>query len=749
MKKAILVVLNLAFVLLSVPILGQEVEKFEFQAEVSRMMDIIINSLYQKKEVFLREVLSNSADALDKIRFLALQDPDELNAQENLEIRISFDEAAKTLTFRDSGVGMTRQELIENLGTVAKSGTTNFIEQLANSGDLSLIGQFGVGFYSVYLVADKVQVRTKSNSDEQYIWESTADSTFTIRTDVDGERLSRGTEITLFLKEDALEYANSFRLTSLIERYSEFIAFPIYLYKEVKQEDMEEDEDDIDEDEEEDYLDEDDDLDEDGEEDEEEDETEWQWVLVNSQKAIWTRSPSEIDIEEYKSFYRSMTKTSGDPLAWTHFKAEGEVEFKSILFIPSKAPYNQYDQYYNIDSMLKLYVRKVLIRDDFDDLLPKYLNFIKGVVDSDDLPLSVSRETLQQAKAVNVIGKKLVRKAIDLLLNLANKEIPIDEDDEDFMEEVDTENGMGQYQEFYSNFGKNIKLGVVEDSNNRERLTKLLRYKTTKTEDGSVEAPGGFSSLEAYVNRMKSWQKSIFYITGENVAALKKSPLLKKALSKGIEVILMDDPVDEYVLQNLKKFDGYELQSLAKDGVKFGDESVLEKKIEEEYKQQYQKLTKWLKNEVYNNGDEDGKAEMINKILVTSTRIDENIPAVVIAARYGNSATMERLMMSQALGDTAKKTIAQATKVMEINPRSPIIHELRNIFETDPDQAKDIAWLLLDTALVSSGFDINEKTEFSNRMFRLMKAGLHLQSLEPLPLIEVPEDEEDDGKEDL
>lgn len=753
MFKKLIVLVSALFVVLCLPVRADEGEKFEFQAEVSRMMDIIINSLYQKKEVFLREVISNGADALDKIRFIGLQNPEELDSYKDLEMRISFDEEEKTLTIRDSGVGMTRQELIENLGTVAKSGTTNFIEQLANSGDLSLIGQFGVGFYSVYLVSDRVQVRTKSNKDDQYIWESTADSTFTVKKD-DGESLGRGTEIKMFLKEDALEYANGYRLTHLVERYSEFIGFPIYVYKEVtvEEEDEEgsEDEEDLVDDEE----------DEDSDEDEEEDEEDeapkkvWKWVLVNSQKAIWTRSPSEIEDQEYEAFYQALTKTSGTPLTWTHFRAEGEVEFKSILYIPSKAPYNQYDQYYNIDSMLKLYVRKVLIKDDFENLLPRYLNFIKGVVDSDDLPLSVSRETLQQAKAITVIGKKLTRKALDMLQKMANKEIPEDdeEEDEDDIEEEVEETNNARYQDFYEKFGKNIKLGLVEDATNRERLTKLLRYKTTKTESGDVFAPGGMTSLDAYVKRMKPWQKSIYYITGEDVDSLLTSPFLKKANSKDIEVILMGDPVDEYVLQHLKKYEGFALQSLAKDGVKFGDETEDDKRIEEEYKLQFKDLGKWLKS-TFNDEDNGGRKDMINKVVVSTSTIDENIPAVVVSARYGNSATMERLMMSQALGDVAKETIARATKIMEINPRSPIIAKLKEIYQSEEGQARDIAWLLLDTALVASGFDINEKPEFASRMFRLMKTGLKLESLDPLPMIPVPEpveeDEVDEEADDL
>mmetsp|Transcript_3264 Transcript_3264/g.4139 ORF Transcript_3264/g.4139 Transcript_3264/m.4139 type:complete len:605 (+) Transcript_3264:111-1925(+) len=564
-----------------VQVQAQEAEKFEFQAEVSRLMDIIINSLYQKKEIFLREVISNGADALDKIRFLALSDPTELGEGEDreLEMRISFDADERTLTIRDRGIGMTRNDLIENLGTVAKSGTTNFVEQLAEGGDLSLIGQFGVGFYSVYLVADKVQVTSKNNNDDQYIWTSTADSTFSVEKDPEGNTLGRGTEIKLFLKEDALEYTDQDRVEELVKRYSEFISFPIYLHKkETKMVDDDEDEEEGDDDDE----DEGDDEGLEAEDAEDEDDvkapkevTTWEWVRLNDQPAIWTRSASDVSDEEYKAFYKAISKDYMDPFAWTHFRGEGEVEFRSILYIPGKPPYNMFDNYYNTNSQLKLFVRKVLIRDDFEDLMPRYLNFIKGVVDSDDLPLSVSRETLQQHKAVKVIGKKLVRKTLDLLRKMADaekrKSEKKDEDtDEEEEDEEEEESNEPSYSEFFQNFGKNIKLGVVEDSANKNRLAKLIRFYSTKGDD--------LVSLESYMERMPEWQKDIYFLAGDDLETLKHSPFLERANHKGVEVLLMDDPIDEYVVQNLPEFEGAKLKSLAKEGVKFGDETEEDKK---------------------------------------------------------------------------------------------------------------------------------------------------------------------------
>ena len=361
-------------------------DKFEFQAEVNRLMDIIINSLYKNKEVFLRELISNASDALDKLRFVSLSSPETLGENKELEIKISFDEDLKTLTIRDTGIGMTRNELVNNLGTVAKSGTSNFVEALSDGADMGLIGQFGVGFYSVYLVSDKVRVVSKNNEDDQYIWESTADSSFTVSKDPRGNTLGRGTEITMFLKEDAHEFLQQHRVEELVKRYSEFITFPISLYKKT-QEVVEEEDDDEDETEDESKEGEEKkegDLEVEEEEEEKPAKTEtvetWGWHRVNNNVAIWSREQSAITNEEYQNFYKAISKETSDAQGWIHFRAEGEVEFKSIMYIPGEAN-NLYEDYNSRKAGMRLYVRKVLIQDDFEDLLPRYLNFIKGVVD--------------------------------------------------------------------------------------------------------------------------------------------------------------------------------------------------------------------------------------------------------------------------------------------------------------------------------------------------------------------------------
>jgi len=424
-------------------------ETHEFQAEVSRLMDIIINSLYSNKDIFLRELISNGSDSLDKIRFLSLTDPSALGEgdAEKLEIRIKVDKERGVLSIRDRGVGMTKDDLKENLGTIAKSGTSAFLEQMQKGGDVNLIGQFGVGFYSVYLVADFVEVRSKHNDDpKQWIWESKADGAFAISEDT-GEPLDRGCEINIYLKEEAQEYLEEDKLKELVGKYSEFINFPIYIYssKEVEEEvpveedemDTASDDDEDDADDADDEDDEDDDVDISDEEDEDDEpktktvtKTVWDWELLNDSKAIWLRAANDVDAEEYEKFYKALAKEDKAPLAYTHFKAEGDVEFKAILFIPEAAPSDMFDNYYAKASALKLYVRRVFISDEFDELLPKYLSFIKGIVDSDTLPLNVSRETLQQHTSLKTIKKKLVRKALDMIRKLAEEGEP-DEDDED------------------------------------------------------------------------------------------------------------------------------------------------------------------------------------------------------------------------------------------------------------------------------------------------------------------------------
>merc|ERR1719174_3090090 len=543
--------------------MGESTEKHEFQAEVSRLMDIIINSLYTDKQVFLRELISNAADALEKARFHSVQDESFLGENKDLEIKLEHDPDAKTISIVDTGIGMSKADLTNNLGTVAKSGTTNFLEAMAEGADANLIGQFGVGFYSAFLVADKVSVTSKCNEDPvQHVWESSADASFTVAPDPRGNTLGRGTRVTLQLKEDAQDYLSEDKLKESAKKYSQFIQFPIYMKvkKEVDVESEEsDDDDDDDEKEEEEKKDDVETKDEKEEEEEKKDaptkKTVYEWEQVNTQKAIWMRAKEDVTEEEYTEFYKSISKDYLDPLAYTHFNAEGEIEFKSILFLPKKAPFDMMDNYWTKKSEVKLFVRRVLVAEKFDELLPRYLNFVRGVVDSDDLPLNVSREQLQQNKIMKVISKKLVRKVLELMKKLAKEEDSGDDDDEDKDDEdgeekeekkdeekKDKKDEESTWAKFYKEFNKNLKMGCYEDDSNRSKIFKLLRFVSTKSEEKDI-------SLDKYLDRMQESQESIYYMSGDNMEVMKKAPALQVFKKKDIEVLMLNDHLDESCIQ--------------------------------------------------------------------------------------------------------------------------------------------------------------------------------------------------------
>lgn len=652
---------------------------------------------------------------------------------------------------------MTKQDLIESLGTVAKSGTTQFVEKMAAGADLNMIGQFGVGFYSVYLVADRVVVRSKNDEDVQHIWESSADATFKVGEDPEGNTLGRGTEITLYLKDDAKEYLDQDKLEGLIKKYSEFITFPIYLYKshtetvEVP----------VEEEEEEDVFDG-EDLEEEGAAEEQEEEnaesdkpktrteekTVWAWELMNPQKAIWSREKSEITEEEYKNFYKTLVRNSEqEPLTWTHFKAEGEIDFKCILYIPKKAAVDLYEDFYHKKmENLHLYVRKVLIQDSFDDLLPRYLSFIVGVVDSDDLPLNVSREQLSQDKVLKVMGKKIVRKAIEMIKKLAEEEAVSDAEKEAKAAEAAEKNAEAEaaetevvekpednasYIELWEQFGKSLKIGVIEDSANRNKLARLLRYKSSKSGEK-------WTSLEHYVERMKDWQKQIYYVSADSLEKAQSSMFLETFKRRDVEVLFFTEPIDEYVAQNLREFNGKTLQDITKEGVELGDDKEHEKKLMKEYETRFETFTKWLKELL---GDKVEKVELSLSL--------ESTPAVLATSRYGYSATMERIMRSQTMQNPEKAKYMRSRKIMEINPRHPIITNLKNLVEEDPesDVARDFANLLYDSSLMNSGFMIDDVNDFAGRLYALMKESLQIDSLELEPEIELPAEEEEEKEE--
>jgi len=727
--------------------------KFEFQAEVNRLMDILINSLYSNKDIFLRELISNASDALDKIRFLSLTDKAVLGEGDNakLEIQLSLDPVNKVLTIRDRGVGMTKEDLITNLGTIAKSGTAAFLENLTKSGDVNLIGQFGVGFYSIYLVADWVEVVSKHNDDKQHVWSSDANGGFTIAEDKEGEDIGRGTLIRLHLKPEAMEYAEEAKLRELVGRYSEFINFPIYLLSEKEVEvPVEEEEEAVPAEDKEEAADaddvEDDDSDDDSTDETKTDETpktktvkKKEWDLLNDNKAIWLRKPQDVGKEDYHKFYKAISKDSQEPMGWSHFKAEGDVEFKAVIFVPKTVQHDFYDKYYEkgAKGALKLYVRRVFITDDADTLLPRWLGFLRGIVDSDTLPLNVSREMMQQNAALKTIKKKIVRKVLDLIKKWADDEQSCRKgDNAKELEEADSGapgmTGCELYAKFWEQYGRSLKLGMIEDPTNRNRLTKLMRFHTSKSTDQ-------MTSFDEYVSRMKEGQKDIYYLAGTSKDEIAASPFVEQLLKKGYEVIYFTDVLDEYVMQHVLDYDDKKFANASKEDLKLSDKDDQEKKREKELKSEFKELTTWWKKAL---GMEVTNVKVSTRLATT--------PCVVVAGKYGHSANMERIMRAQAFQDPNKGGVQKGTRTLEINPRHPMIRAIRDKVAATGGEASEevtnLARILFDAAVLESGYLSDNPKAVTQRMQALVSAALGVASDSVLEddVPEIEEIEEDD-----
>lgn len=746
----------------------QNAETYKFNAEVDKMLHIVVNSLYQHNEVFLRELISNASDALDKIRYLVLSEPEKYKSDEDipLEVQIEYDEEQQTLTIRDTGVGLTHDEMVENLGTVARSGTTKFINALKESGDSSSaigqIGQFGVGFYSSFLVADRVTVASKSPlSDKQMVWESTnGASDFLIYEDPRGATMKRGTEITLHLKEDAMEFTDPGRLKDLAQHYSEFVMYPISLRVtstvevEVDEEKEEEDAEKKEEKKDEDDL----EIEEEEDADVEEEKpkktkevTTHEWERLNTNTAIWTRDKDSISPEEYQAFFHVLKgDESEDAQTWVHFNAEGNINFKSILYLPKEVPSNY--RYGNIDTVpgnMRLYVRKVLIGDEFK-ILPKYLQFIRGIVDSDDLPLNVNRETLQENKILQVIRKKVVRKAIDLIAQFA-RESDAKEEDPEIDEEGKLVLENGGYTVWYQKFSPNIKLGVIEDHPNRAKLMKLLRYETSKSS-------GQLISLKEYVDNMKEWQDEIYVLGGTSVEELEKSPFLETFRKKDLEVIYFTDAVDEYLVQQVRDFDGKKFVQASSENVKFKDEDPdLIKRREKFYSNKFKPLTKWLRK-LYMGS--------VLRVQVAKRNLGD-VPAIVTSSDFGNSANMERILRAQAFQHGIDPSQMMAMKVFEINPRHPLILKLLEGAPPEEEKKKDTeeeaeekpfeasqetidaAWMIHDMAMLNGGFPIFDPLEHNNRLVKVLQDQFKLESLDLEEEVDPPVEEDEPPEIDI
>lgn len=621
-------------------------ETFGFQTEVKKLLHLMIHSLYSNKEIFLRELISNASDAADKLRFKALSDADIYQGDGNLRIRISTDEENKTLTISDNGIGMSREEVIENLGTIAKSGTAQFIDQLTGDAkrDSQLIGQFGVGFYSSFIVADMVTVRTRAaGSDEAVQWQSKGDGEFSIET---VDKTSRGTDIILHLKEDAAEYAQPWRIRNIVSKYSDHINLPVEMLE----------------------------LDTGAADDEEDNKEEKapQWETVNKATALWTLDKKDVKDEEYQEFYKHVSHDFEAPLAWSHNKVEGKLEYTTLLYIPKRAPFDLWNRDHKHG--VKLYVQRVFIMDDAEQFVPNYLRFVKGLIDSNDLPLNVSREILQDSKVTQAIRKACVKRVLSLLQSIAD-----DRKDE--------------YQAFWKEFGNVLKEGPAEDFANKEAIAKLLRFSST---DSDVDDQA--VSLDDYISRMQEGQKAIYYVTAESFAAAKNSPHLEIFRKKGIEVLLMSERIDEWLVSHLNEFDGKQLQSVTRGELDLGElEDEAEKEQQKQIESEFDSFITQVKEVL---GDKVKEVRLTHRL--TSS------PACVVGDSHDMGSQMQQLLKA------AGQAVPETKPIFEINPEHAIIKRLHR--EQDDVQFREWTDILFEQALLAESGHLEDPTGFVNKL---------------------------------
>lgn len=623
-------------------------ETLGFQTEVKQLLHLMIHSLYSHPEIFLRELVSNASDAADKLRFEALHNSALLESDPNLDIRIGFDKEANTVTITDNGVGMNRDDVIAHLGTIAKSGTADFLKNMTGDQkkDSQLIGQFGVGFYSAFIVADKVTVETrKADAAEGVRWVSDGSGEFTVEA-IDKEK--RGTSITLHLKPESEEFADGWRLRSIIRKYSDHISLPILMLKEEAP----------------------------AAEGEEKEDKAPEWETINTAKALWTRSRSEVTEDEYKEFYKHVSHDFTDPLKWSHNRVEGKLEYSSLLYIPAKAPFDLYNR--EMQKGLKLYVQRVYIMDQADEFLPMYLRFIKGVVDSNDLSLNVSREILQKDPAVDSMKTALTKRVLDMLEKMAKKE-----------EET--------YAEFWKEFGQVLKEGPAEDYANREKIAKLLRFSTTESKGEEQD-----QSLEGYVSRMQEGQDKIYYITAEAPKAAANSPHLEVFKKKGIEVLLLSDRVDEWLMSHLNEFDGKSFADIGRGDLDLGKlDNEDDKKAQEEAAKEKEDLVKRIK---------DILTDDVEEVRVTHRLTDS--PACLVVGDNDMGMQMRRIM------EQAGQAMPEAKPIFEINPEHPLVARLDQ--EVDEDRFADLTRVVFDQANLAAGGQLEDPASYVQRLNKLL-----------------------------